>query len=884
MQELHLKIRGVYSLPNLFSEVPEGALRRADNIVIDRESIAESRRGLKQYGTPVTSGDTDLRRIFNYQDKLLAHYGSTLKHDDGTGSWTAYSATFAEPADGFRIRDCQSNKNLYVTTAAGVMKLDDVAGAWRAAGVPRPLDGVSTLVNIGGFLPTDNNVAYRSTLHYTDGNENEIVSAPSQRLVVPNASGSGMDVSLVWYLPTGLTTEYSLRVYRSAESGDLLNEAGDELQLVNETKLTSTDIVNGYMTIVDNTPSSLRGAFLYTSPTQEGISNQNDQPPFALDACLFKDHVLYFNVKSKHRLNTTLIGAGDGALTFVADNVVTTNASAIVTSVADTSILHVGMKVKAAAGIPSTARILSIDTATQVTMTVNATATGARNVEFQDIVTLDGVEYFAASATSLVNHEFEAEIASTPATNIESTALSLVFAVNQNPTNSTVYAFYTSSFEDIPGSFSIEERGIGGDSFSISSTAGDSFNPPFPSAGLDSSNNEAPGTIMVAKPGQPEAVPLKNKFATGIKNGQRILALRDSAYALGEKIVRFTGTDISNFDTEDLDSTVKLIAPESAVVFNDAIFAMTDQGVVKISSNGVAVVSRPIEDDLLRVSSDLFTSFSELAFGVAYESARRYYLWLPDDEEDTAPTKAAVYNAFTNSWTYHVQTRTAGFVSPTDDKLYLADPELGQLFQERKTFSRLDYADEEFDVSITDSDGLTVELADTSDLAEGMLLQQDFREAIITEVVDATSVTVDTDIEWAVDDATAFTPIEGELRWVPISASNPAVLKHFQEIALLFRDADFSSLEATFSNNFFPVEETQEINAKDLGGAWGVGEYGEVPWGVPQRGEQLLRTIVPRNRQRCAWINLGITTREVFGNYKLAGLSVTFEPMSQRLV
>lgn len=882
-QTVNLKARGVFTLQNSMSAVPEGALRNASNVVIDRDDLVESRRGFKEYGV-LDGSSAAIRRIIPYQGALLGHHGSTLERDEGAGVFSAYSGTFAEPAAGFRVRDVQSNDNLYLTTAAGVKKLDVVNGTWREAGVPRPLDSTFTLIGGSGFLTNNTNVAYRFTLHYTDTNENEIVSAPSQRLVVVNTAGGTRDVTLVCYLPDGMTTSYTLRTYRSEITSGILEDPSDDLQLVAEQVLTSTDVSNGYVTVVDSTPDTLRGAFLYTSPSQPGlgIADQNDQPPFAHDICLYKGHVLYANVRSKHRLSLLLIGAGSGSLTYVTDNVATTNGSPIVTSVASTTDLHVGMKVKAAAGIPSTARILTIDGANQVTMTQNATATGARDVEFQDLVTVGGVEYFAASATSLPNHEFEAEIGGTPAENIETTALSLVFAVNQDPTNTAIYAFYSSGFEDIPGSIDFEERTIGGATFTASSTAGDSFNPQISTA-VSSSNSAAENTVMAAKFGQPEAVPLKNKFPAGSAPIKRILALREGAFILSDKIYKLVGDSVDTFSVVNVDTTAKLVAPETAVVFNDSIFCFSDQGVIKINEGGgVNVISRPIEDELQRVSSDLFTTFEDIAFAVPYETARRYILFVPVEVGDERPTKACVYNAFTGGWTFWEIEKTSGVVNPADDKMYLGDYERAAIFQERKTFTRSDYADREFSVTIASSSGTTVTVASTSNVEVGYLLVQSSRESIVTEVTDATHLEVADSFTWTAGAAIAYEPIDWLVEWVPNTGGNPGIMKHFSEAGVIFRDAQMAECDISFSTNFFPAFESVTIEPVDLSGAWGMFAWGEGEWGRPNRGEQIIRTYVPLERQRCHWLNVRLSGSEPFSTFKLAGLSIHFEEMSSR--
>ena len=213
-QATSLKLRGVATHKNRMSEVREGALARAENLIIDRESIAEPRRGLPYYGDAISAG-ANYRRLIPYEAKLIAHVSTTLYRDNGSGTWTSYSGTFTEPASGYRLRDAQSNGNLYVTSATGIRKLDELAGTWRSAGLHSPLDGRGTLSGASGFLADDSAVGYRATFYYADANGNEIESAPSHGKIIQNSAGGTRDVALTWYLPTGLTTSHFYRIYRS---------------------------------------------------------------------------------------------------------------------------------------------------------------------------------------------------------------------------------------------------------------------------------------------------------------------------------------------------------------------------------------------------------------------------------------------------------------------------------------------------------------------------------------------------------------------------------------------------------------------------------------------------------------------------------------------
>src|SRR5690606_17602337 len=62
------------------------------------------------------------------------------------------------------------------------------------------------------------------------------------------------------------------------------------------------------------TEDELRGAALYTNASQQGIANQNEAVPIATDLAVFKGHMVYVNLTSKHRFYLTLLGTGSGGL------------------------------------------------------------------------------------------------------------------------------------------------------------------------------------------------------------------------------------------------------------------------------------------------------------------------------------------------------------------------------------------------------------------------------------------------------------------------------------------------------------------------------------------------------------------------------------------
>jgi len=210
------------------------------------------------------------------------------------------------PDNGYKMRSLEALRNFYFTTSEGIYKLDSITSTPRKAGVVRALGGTGTTTGSTGFLLDDTAVAYRMVWGYIDENNNLLLGAPSQRVVVPNSSGGSRDVSLTFSIPAAITTEYFYQIYRTLGTVGAAVEPSDELQFVIEGNPTAGEISAKEFTVLDQTPYSLMRATLYTSPSQEGIANANLEPPYAKDMDIFKNSAFYANIKQKQRLTLAL--------------------------------------------------------------------------------------------------------------------------------------------------------------------------------------------------------------------------------------------------------------------------------------------------------------------------------------------------------------------------------------------------------------------------------------------------------------------------------------------------------------------------------------------------------------------------------------------------
>jgi len=216
-QALDIKIAGLYTDPSDLSAVPEGALTIADNIVIDRKSIAEPRRGFGYltHGASVKTEFSDpsyrANRLFFYQSNILCHYdtGKFAFHDSANG-WDDYTDTFL-PITGTTVKSAVANKNFYFTTSTGVKKLDAYNNANAIAmGVPPALDIVASVKGTPAstWLPNNKRVAYRLVWGIRDANNNLLLSSPSQVEDFSNTSGGDCAAQVVSSVPSGITTAH----------------------------------------------------------------------------------------------------------------------------------------------------------------------------------------------------------------------------------------------------------------------------------------------------------------------------------------------------------------------------------------------------------------------------------------------------------------------------------------------------------------------------------------------------------------------------------------------------------------------------------------------------------------------------------------------------
>lgn len=246
-----------------------------------------------------------------------------------------------------------------------------------------------------------------------------------------------------------------------------------------------------------------------------------------------------------------------------------------------------------------------------------------------------------------------------------------------------------------------------------------------------SSNEEKPNRIYYSKTLQPEAVPIGNSFDVGAADRKilRIFPLRDSLFVFKEDgLFRISGETIP-FVRTLFDTSCVLVAPDSVAIANNIVYAWTNKGISNISEAGVTEISRPIDTEILKLASSNYTNFKKLTWGLGYDSDNSYTVYTNSSIVDEYATIGFRYSNLTNTWTNIRRSQTCGVINLKDDKIYSGSGIFNVIDQERKQFNRLDYADRDFHIDVTNSNilnnGELIRIVDVDDIQIGDVVAQE---------------------------------------------------------------------------------------------------------------------------------------------------------------
>ncbi len=722
----------------------------------------------------------------------------------------------------------------------------------------------------------------------------QIISTPlGNATAVANTTmqvGKPRDIVLSFPVPTGIISGDVFKIYRSEQSVSSSVTSSDKMQLV----YTGTYNAGTSVSVTDVTPDSFKGEDLYTNATQQGIAQANDTPPLANDIAAYKNVLFYGNTQTKQAVSFQMLSA-DGIVRDT-DYIVVAGTQYFFSSAESLTDPY---KCRLYADITGATLSRTSTTAT-ITTSVNhglsigdavflSRATDANYNARYIVQTVPSATTFTITVVATANTSDTLKVSTgTPAQNIAATVLSLCKVINR--TSANLYAYYTSGPDDIPGSFQVVAQNLSFATFYTTSSVGNNFSPTIPASGttLPSKNDVIANRLFYSKDKQPDSVPALNYFDIGPRDEKilRIVGLRDSLFIIKENSIwRLAGDDSRNFVISLFDNNAACQGPETVAQLNNTIYMYSSQGVVSVGDGGVAVVSRPIEIDLLPLSS--YFSAQTIMHGIGYESERKYLLFFQNLSTDTVPTAAYVYNTFTKAWTKWLKPATCAVV--LNDTLYIGNTYSNTILKERKTRDKTDKKDEGAPATITsiDSTGTILNITgyaySTFVLGVGQLVQQGSLYAKILTVVGST-VTVDRKAGFIVAACKIANPIKMNWKLLPQVADTPDYMKQFREVQAYPVEDTFSQCNLIFASDLAKINKTVPFMYLSREQGFGFSPFGNTPFGDVGNitGATPLRTFVPQGLQRCRGLTVGFSHNIAQENVAILNVGYEYEMNSER--
>jgi hypothetical protein len=936
-----LEVSGLQLSNNDFTGSPPGSLAKADNCVISQKGVIQPRNG-NAYQVGMASQFDLAFALAEFQGNLIVQYGlsktdtsQALGYVGFTGSSVnAYSGGPFNPVgdngsatDYMRMKFCLASLFMHFCCASQPKCLETFNGTPRMAGLSRMPDPGP--VNFEGFnapgsaldwMPYNTAVGYRTVLRRATSSGVSLLSPPSAVAVVTNRflcpigglvrtggnlvtatfpsridvnvfAGSTFTISpgeanfaagtytvgaiiannaftftsvganvantvaeeinfgplstqIVAFLPDTAIAGDFVRLYRSVPTSSSSIAPSENLYLTAEVVLTAGHIAAGAVAIFDYTPVSIPNDPLYTNPADgdgSGLDGGNLQPPIYGDVTNFDSATWYCNTRGQQSMNLEMLGVG------------------------------------ATAGIQNNDTITIADSLHSFTLTFKTTAVGATDVQIYS----DG----------------------TPSENITWTTKSLVSKFVQNAHGFGWAMYSNSSVNSFPGKVQLARTDFSTDPIQVKVSRPSSWTPALASGTFTNSTGDARANgLCNSKLAIPEAVPTNNFRNVGVPNfyARRIFGLRNALIILkeGEGIWSLTGT-AGDYNLVQI-SNANIIAPDCAVVCADAVWAYTDQGILRITdSGGCVVVSRAIETELIRLATLFPAETYAWSFAVAYETERRIMFFVPTGagtgQGGSPQLQAYCYSLAANAWTGPVYventTATAGLVT-TAKKLWLGlfDSALsvGLVSVERKTDSYLDLADGGIVALLTTTpDPRVIQLVgqvpfpivvgsgieqNPSGLLGGTVYRTKVSAVLGNNLYRLAETQPFVTSGGAVPGATIYSPYLVEAQFLP--QGDPASRKALTRITTLYKQDEFANYFGNVTVETDAVQDEFQIPATFMG--FGMNPFGATPFGDPTP------LVVDSNPNDPKWVNagqfrVGVRLHEVWVAMKLQGMKLNLE-------
>lgn len=621
---------GLVTSPNKLAEgIPAGGLEDCDNVVIQERGLIQARRGIASLGD-IVSGTRTLASIhalpWNGFQFLLEVLDSNPSNANKLAVWNGaavFDIVDADKREGAEtMHSAQIGEATYITTNQGVYNSFYNAATdtiqTRLAGLPRPVITFTALTTSPTFT-AGQRVAYRVVFGSRLPDGRLQLSEPSARAIFTSTGNFSVQLNASVLRPISSATDF-FQLYRTLPS-DGGDDPGDEMRLVAEISALESspqgyNVVHFSSTFTDLLPVGLEGAALYTNATQEGLAQSNNPPPRARLVATHQGMTFLADIDEPQALKLQLADisslpdtffspAGGGAVDIQDGSPIMTFTAPVTTAGIVPGMVITAQLFGPFLAVPAGTTVVSVDSATQLTMSANATAF----ITYDDVnprlridptITVDGVEIPFPKVTSFP----------TLSQNLAATVQDLARSINSTFRNDAsfpagparVQAEQLNSPQDPPGGILLRASRPDAASFTVTSPMAGvraGFNPALP---LSSLGERKRNRIAISKLGVPDAFPLLNTLDIGGNDTVIGMGSIDAALIVVKRFgaFRVTGFTPETLQVSIIDSVLRCDYERSVAVLRAALYALSDRGVVAITNAGVQTLSEAINDDVRR--------------------------------------------------------------------------------------------------------------------------------------------------------------------------------------------------------------------------------------------------------------------------------------------
>lgn len=784
--------------------------------------------------------------------------------------------------------------------------------------------------------PTSNELVAMQT--YYDTIVNFLQVEPAAIITDPSIfdnSGSTKTatVNISFPIPQGITTANFFQIYRTVQTtsntGTALDtlDPGDEEFLAFEGNPSSGDLTAGFITIQDITPDSFLGAFLYTNANSgTGIASANVPPPLALDIILYKNYMFYANTISFHSVNTSLLGVSaftPGTSTITITDGTTSNIYTFVSGPDDpaTKEVHISSLPTPSQQIAETAQsfvnVINRNPSELVYAFYESGVTGVPGKILLQSRVLGGAAFYLNANSTQTGNSFDKPIPVTGQTVISTNDKRpnrLFFSTQFQPDSVPIINFMDIGPQDKQilrilalreSLFVLKEEGI----YRITGQIA-----PFT---VDLSDNS---TFLTA----PDSASVLNNTIYGLTN-QGVVSINDTGVNIISRPIEGSLIVLNKGRYPNFQSATVAIGYESDRTYNlwtvkEPTDTLATQGfryntITEAWTNCTkmarsAVVHFP-DDKLYIGATDInFIEQERKNFDRTDYADRQFTFTLgPNVISGANVTLSSVANVTVGDVLEQVQFLTIKQFNRLLTKLN-SDPGIETNYSGLTTSAGVNLRDSVTSLATQlDSDpgtntktyassisGFGNTFANTQSAFNTIIGLLNNDSGLIYRNYQTSNNTVNYEVPIisikgnTVTTQYAYPFIQGPIinynhinsivTWLPQSFGDPSISKLVADATCIFNKLSFTSADISFSSDLFPNFSTVTFPGP------GNGSYGNAVYGNSTYGDSgnsaPLRTYVPRDYQRCRYLNVQFEHGVAREAYQLYGVSLTFNNISQR--